>query len=181
MIRRILLAMTLMTPLALAACSDGGASDITVEEPFARETIGVSTTGAAYLVIRNEGGADRLIAAATPAAVTAELHTHEKDGEIMRMRMVDAIDVPANDTVTLEPGGLHIMLFEIMEPLKDGGSFPMTLTFEKAGDISVDVTVVATGGHLGGQAHDGMDHSDMDHSDMDHSEMDHGDMNHDSQ
>jgi len=159
MIRRILLAVTLMTPLAIAACSDGGASDITVEEPFARETIGTSTTGAAYLVIRNEGGADRLISASTPAAVTTELHTHEKDGEIMRMRKVDEIDVPAHDTVTLEPGGKHIMMFEIMEPLKDGGSFPLTLTFEQAGDISVDVTVVATGGNLGGMDHGTMDHS----------------------
>lgn len=160
MIRRILLAVTLMTPLAIAACSDGGASDITVEEPFARETIGTSTTGAAYLVIRNEGGADRLIGASTPAAATTELHTHEKDGEIMRMRKVDAIDVPARDAVTLEPGGKHIMMFELVEPLKDGGSFPMTLTFEKAGDISVDVTIVATGGSHGGDMnHDTMDHS----------------------
>ncbi|MEP0070931.1 copper chaperone PCu(A)C [Pyruvatibacter sp.] len=159
MIRRILFALALSMPLAIAACSDGGPSEISVEEPFARETIGAGTTGAAYLVIRNSGGADRLIAASTEAAVTTELHTHEKDGEIMRMRKVDAIDVPAHDVVTLQPGGKHIMMFEIMEPLKDGGSFPMTLTFEEAGDITVDVTVVATGGSLGGMDHGAMDHS----------------------
>lgn len=159
MIRRTLLALAMAAPLAIAACSDGGPSEISVEEPFARETIGVSTTGAAYLVIRNTGGADRLIAASTDAAVTTELHTHEKDGEIMRMRKVDAIDVPAHEVVTLQPGGKHIMMFEIMEPLKDGGSFPMTLTFEGAGDITVDVTVVATGGSLGGMDHGTMDHS----------------------
>jgi len=159
MIRRILLALTLSAPLAIAACADGGASEISVEEPFARETIGTSTTGAAYLVIRNTGGADRLVAASTPAAVSTELHTHEKDGEIMRMRKVEAIDVPAGETITLEPGGKHIMMFELIEPLKNGASFPMTLTFEDAGDVTVDVTVVATGGSPGGMNHHNMDHS----------------------
>ncbi|GAA6154648.1 hypothetical protein NBRC116588_01210 [Pyruvatibacter sp. HU-CL02332] len=169
MIRRILFALTLSMPLAIAACSDGGPSEISVEEPFARETIGAGTTGAAYLVIRNTGGADRLIAASTTAAASTELHTHEKDGEIMRMRKVDAIDVPANDVVTLQPGGKHIMMFDITAPLKDGGSFPLTLTFEDAGDVTVDVTVVATGGNASGMDHGGMDHGGMDHDMMDHS------------
>lgn len=169
MIRRILFALTLSMPLAIAACSDGGPSEISVEEPFARETIGAGTTGAAYLVIRNTGGADRLIAASTTAAASTELHTHEKDGEIMRMRKVDAIDIPANDVVTLQPGGKHIMMFDITAPLKDGGSFPLTLTFEDAGDVTVDVTVVATGGNASGMDHGGMDHGGMDHDTMEHS------------
>lgn len=163
MIHRLLFALALSMPLAIAACSDGGPSEISVEEPFARETIGAGTTGAAYLVIRNTGGADRLVAVSTDAAATTELHTHEKDGEIMRMRKVDAIDVPANDVVTLQPGGKHIMMFDIVEPLKEGGSFPLTLTFDGAGDITVDVTVVATGGNASGMDH-GADHGTMDHS-----------------
>jgi len=179
MFRSLLLALTLTAPLAVAACSEAGSSEISVEDAFARETIGVGTVGAAYMTITNTGGADdRLINAVTPAAGTTELHTHEKDGEIMRMRKVDAIAVPAGATAELKPGGDHVMLFELAEPLKPGAMFPVTLTFENAGDIEIEVSVIATGDSHGGMDHSGMDHGDMDHGDMDHGSMDHGDMDH---
>lgn len=168
MIRRILLALTLTAPLAIVACSQGGDSEISVEEPYARQTIGLGTTGAAYMVIRNTGsGDDRLMAASSPNATSVEMHTHEKDGDVMRMRMIDGIDIPAGDVVTLQPGGLHLMLFEVMEGLQVDATVPMTLTFEKAGEISTMVSVVATGG--GAPA----DHGEMDHGAMDHGGMDH--------
>jgi copper(I)-binding protein len=59
----------------------------------------------------------------------------------MRMRQVSSIDVPAGGTVSLQPGGLHIMLIDLKEPLRQGETFPLTLTFAKAGKVAVDVPV----------------------------------------
>ncbi len=174
MIRRTLLAITLFAPLIIAACTAGGDSDITVEEPFARETIGLGTTGAAFLVIRNSGpGEDRLIAASSPAAGNVEIHTHAmtEDG-VMQMRRIDGIYIPANETVTLAPGDLHLMLFDLTAPLTAGGSFPLTLSFENSDDITVDVSVVSTGGRM----HDSVSPEGA----MDHGEMKSGDMGHDT-
>ena len=72
---------------------------------------------------------------------SVELHQMQMQGDVMRMRQVDAIDIPANKSVALEPGGLHIMLVGLKAPLKEGDRFPMTLTFEKAGEVKVDVVV----------------------------------------
>lgn len=118
------------------------AGDIVVSEPFARASAGMATAGAAYLTLRNDGGAaDRLTGAATPAAGHAELHTHIRDGDVMRMREVDFIEVPADQTVRLEPGGLHVMLLDLKAPLLEGTMFPLTLTFASAGAITVEVPV----------------------------------------
>lgn len=144
---------TLLAALALlATAATGGASAqdfkkgaIMIDHPWARATI-PNRPGAAYVKLSNMGGeADRLVAAATAAAGRAELHTHIMDGDVMKMRRIEAIEVPAGGGVALEPGGHHIMLFDLAAPLKEGASFPMTLTFEKAGAVEVTVTVQAMG------------------------------------
>jgi len=141
-----MLALTLLAAWALAACSQDSDSKINIEEPFAHETIGLGTTGAAYMLIQNSGaGPDRLIAAATPNAGSTELHTHIKDGDTMRMRKVDGIDIPAGEIVALAPGGLHVMLFDLAAPLAAGDMIPLNLTFENAGDMTIDVSIVPTG------------------------------------
>jgi copper(I)-binding protein len=70
-----------------------------------------------------------------------DLHTHVRDGDVMRMREVPAIDIPAGQTVTLRPGGLHLMFMGLTRPLVEGESFPVTLTFEKAGSVTLDMAV----------------------------------------
>jgi copper(I)-binding protein len=98
--------------------------------------------GAAYMTITAQGGAgDRLIAAASPAANRAELHTHIMEGNVMRMRQVQGIDVKPGETAALKPGGFHVMLLGLKQPLVEGQSFPLTLTFEKGGRIDVEVKV----------------------------------------
>lgn len=165
MIHRSGLAAALAVPLALVACGGESLSDIAVEDTYARETIGAATTGAAYLTVHNSGAADdALIAAATPVAETAELHTHEMDGGVMRMRRMDLVDIPAGETVTFEPGGLHVMLFGLSAPLRAGGTFPITLTFDGAGDITVEASVVSIADTLQGTGTGAMDHQGMDHS-----------------
>jgi hypothetical protein len=128
---------------------------LTVDNAWARATPGKSETGAAYVTIRSPT-ADRLVAASTPVAKKAELHTMTMSGMVMKMRPVAGVDVPAGQTVTLAPGGLHVMLMGLKQPLHAGQSFPLTLTFAKAGARTVDVaveTVGATGPNSAPPAH----------------------------
>jgi len=125
--------------------------DLVVESPWARES--VTRTGAAYLTVRNAGAADdRLIGVASEVADRAELHGSEMQDGVMRMRPVEAVEVPAHGQAALEPGGLHIMLIGLKAPLEEGGSFALTLTFENAGEVEV-VTTIEDIAH-GGAGHD---------------------------
>ncbi|MCG8357738.1 MAG: copper chaperone PCu(A)C [Kiloniellales bacterium] len=143
--------MALAGALATPATAQDGKASIMLHKPWARASM-ANRPAAAYLMIDNRGDqADRLVAAATPAAGRVELHTHIMEGDVMKMRQVEAIEVPAGDSVALEPGGLHIMLFDLDPPLKEGDSFPLTLTFEKAGALTATVAVQAMGAM-------GMDH-----------------------
>jgi copper(I)-binding protein len=113
-----------------------------IGHPYARSTPAAAKTGAAYLRVTNKSNAeDRLLRASTPAAAAVELHGMRMDGNIMRMRPVEAIDIPPGGAVKLEPGGLHLMLHELRQPLKKGDRFPLTLSFEKAGDVKVEIVV----------------------------------------
>ncbi|MCX7931235.1 MAG: copper chaperone PCu(A)C [Rhodovarius sp.] len=102
--------------------------------------------GAGFLTILNRGQApDRLVAAASPAARRMELHTHVREGDVMRMRPVPAIELPPGATVRLEPGGLHLMFIGLTQDLREGERVPVTLTFERAGSITLELTVQAPG------------------------------------
>ena len=141
-----------------------------IEHPFARATVGPARVSAAYLTIKNAGDADTLIAASTDVAGKVELHTMDMANGVMRMREVEGgIALPANETVSLKPGGLHIMLLGLDAPLVEGETFPLTLTFEQAGEIVVDVAVEspAAKGHSG-HNHHGHDHHGHDHKDHSH-------------
>jgi periplasmic copper chaperone A len=128
--------------LILAAAGAALAADITVDDPFARASAGPAKAGAAFMTLKNTGPTgDVLTGASAPVAQQAELHAHIKDGDVMRMREVEQVDVPAGGTVRLEPGGLHVMLIGLKAPLKEGETFPLTLTFAKAGTMTVQVPV----------------------------------------
>lgn len=117
---------------------------------WARATPGGAKVGAAFLEIQGApDGDDKLLGASSPIAGAVELHDHIKDGGIMRMRRVEAIPVPAGKTVTLKPGGLHLMLLELKAPLVEGDAFDITLTFEKAGTIKVNAPVQKIGAMTG--------------------------------
>lgn len=121
--------------------------DLTIRQAWARASAGPAKAGAAYLSIVNEGtAADRLIAAETPAARRAALHGHAMDDQgVMKMRPVEAVEIGPGETAVLEPGGLHVMLMGLAAPLKRGESFPLVLTFERAGRIEVEVGIEAVG------------------------------------
>lgn len=131
---------------------------IEVTDAWARPSIGQSRNGAAYMTLTNRGAEpDRLVAASTPAAGKAELHTTVRDGEVLRMREVSAVDLKPGEAVTFGPGGLHVMLFDVRAPLEAGEQFPLTLRFEKAGEQQVTVSVRqgAAHGHGGGHGQGG--------------------------
>src|SRR5437868_13988738 len=132
------LAVTLALGAASAMAQNDARDNLRIEHPYARPTPPGARTGGAYLTIENRGSAaDRLIRVATPAAGAAEVHSMTMQGNVMRMRAVTAVDVPAHATTALKPGGYHIMLLDLKRPLAPGESVPLTLTFEKAGAIEV--------------------------------------------
>lgn len=116
-----------------------------IDHPYATPTPPGAGTGAAYLRgIRNTGTqADRLLGASTPVARVVEIHRSVVDANnVMRMRAIDGLTVPAKGEVRLRQGGEHhLMLIGLKAPLKDGDRFPMTLRFEQAGEVEVMVWV----------------------------------------
>ncbi len=140
--------------IACSAAAFAQADKLDVSNAWARPTLPGQTAGGGYLSIQNKGGADKLLAASADIAKSVELHTMSMDGEVMRMRQLDALDIPAGKTVELKPGGLHIMFIGLKEPLKVGASFPLTLRFEKAGEVKVRMKVASAPE----AAHDGHKH-----------------------
>jgi hypothetical protein len=121
------------------------AGDLAVQQPWTRAA-GQGATGAGFMAISNRGGAaDRLLSASSPAARAIELHSMVRDGEVMRMRPVEAVEIRAGQTVTLRPGGLHLMLIGLSQPLRQGETVPVTLRFERAGEVQVALPVQAAG------------------------------------
>lgn len=118
-------------------------STVKISGAWARPTAAGQAGGGAYLTIVGGSQADRLLSGRTPISKSVELHRMEMDGNIMRMRQVDHIDVLANTTVELKPGGLHIMFIGLNQSMKNGATIPLTLRFEKAGEVKVDMKVMA--------------------------------------
>jgi periplasmic copper chaperone A len=131
--------LMLLSPMALAQTAD-----IKITDAWARATPGGAQTAAAYVTIESAAG-DRLTGVSTPAAQKAEIHEMTMVGNVMNMRPVDGVDLPAGQAVTLKPGGYHIMLTGLAKPLREGDTFPLTLTFAKAGAREVTVSVAKIG------------------------------------
>ncbi len=127
--------------LALSAPWPAFAADIKIDDAWARPTLGQVRNGAAYLTITTTGTPDRLVAVSSPAAGKAELHTMTMNNNVMQMRPVDAIQVTPGTEVKLQPGGLHVMLLDLKSPLKLGDKFPLTLKFERGGEVQVQVEI----------------------------------------
>jgi periplasmic copper chaperone A len=125
-------------------------NQLEVSHPWARATPGGAENGAAYVTIQS-ATPDRLLSVASPAAKTVELHTMEMAGMVMKMRPIAALDIPADQPVTLKPGGEHIMLIGLQHPLLEGQTFPLTLNFEKAGARTVTVAIEKAGAMPGAQ------------------------------
>jgi copper(I)-binding protein len=142
-----LAAALLLTFAALAAISQmARAGSLRIEGAYARATMGMAKTGAVYLSVINDGSSpEKLRGATTPVAKQAQLHLHATKGDVMTMARVECLVIPAGGKVTMAPGGLHIMLTGLASPLTEGQQFPLHLSFDRAGDIVVDVAVKGAG------------------------------------
>ncbi|MFO1312351.1 MAG: copper chaperone PCu(A)C [Burkholderiales bacterium] len=137
--------------LALALLASAACADVTVKDAWVRGTVtGQKATGA-FMQLSSSTDAI-LVAAASPVAKVVEIHEMAMDGGVMKMRAVANLPVPAGKTVDLSPGGYHVMLMDLVQPLKEGDKVPLTLTFaDKAGKKTTqEVTAVVrplAGGH----------------------------------
>ena len=114
---------------------------ISISGAWSRATVAGQSTAAVYLTIANKGGGDdKLLNASTPIG-QATLHSSTMDGGVMRMRPLESLDIPAQSTVQLKPGGTHIMVTGVKQPLIAGSSFPLALHFERSGNRTVTVSV----------------------------------------
>src|SRR5229473_5633312 len=117
-----------------------------VDHPWARATPAGAKTGAVYLTLMNSGSASgRLLSATTPVADKIQFHSVSEENGVSRMREMRAVEVAPGAKVTFSPGGMHIMLVGLKQPLKDGQVFPLTLNFEKASKVDVMVSVAKVG------------------------------------
>jgi len=140
-------AVSVMVAAAFPAFAQGTGSSIAVEQPWARATPGGAKTGAVYMTLDNKSGtADRLTGASSDVADKLQIHEMKVENGVMKMREIaGSLPIPAGGSVALKPGSYHVMLIGLKKPLTAGEKFPLTLTFDKAGNISVTVQVQAMG------------------------------------
>ena len=138
--RWLFILLVAVSTAALAHSHEKG--DLQIRHPWARATPPGANVAAGYFEIRNNGKQpDRLLSASTPAAKKVEMHVTEHAGEVAKMRQLRAFEVPGRERLALEPNGAHLMLVDLVQPLKKGERFPMTLRFERAGEVEVQFEV----------------------------------------
>jgi len=135
-----------LSGIGVAHAHDFRQGDVVIDHPYATPSLAGTTNGAVYFKsIRNKGKTpDRLLSARTAVAARVEIHQMQMDGNVMRMRQVPALELPAQTEVSLRHGGTgtyHLMLLDMAKPLKDGDRFDLELVFEKAGTRRVNVWV----------------------------------------
>jgi copper(I)-binding protein len=152
-----LLAIVALSAAAPAHDYQAGAIEITA--PWSRATAPRQSSGAGYMILRNRGDtADRLTGASSPVAGRIELHVHSIDAQgVARMREVPSIEIPAHGETPLEPTGLALMFIDLKQPLNQDTTVPVALTFEKAGQVEIELHVEGPGAR-GPEAMHGMGH-----------------------
>jgi copper(I)-binding protein len=132
---------------AAAFAHDYKLGALEISQPWTRATAPTAPTGGGFLTITNQGTTpDRLVAVRSSAAGKVQVHEMKMDGDIMRMRPLEhGLDIPAGGTVKLAPGGFHLMMMDLKGPLKKGTEVPVTLVFEKAGSIDIELDVEGIG------------------------------------
>jgi hypothetical protein len=156
--------------VASARAEDVKAGDLVISQAWARATPGGAKTGGGYLTIENKGSApDKLVSASADVAGKVDVHEMSMNNGVMTMRPLEGgLAIDPGKTVKLAPGGYHLMMMELKDPLKKGDKVPVTLEFEKAGKVAVTLDVQGVGAQGPGGSADkgGMKMEKMDHSGM---------------
>src|SRR5271155_1076831 len=139
---QVLAARFSATPLQAA---DYDVGSIHIAQPWARATPKGANAGAGYLTITNKGSAaDRLSCVSDDASAQCQIHSMTMDNGVMQMRPVEGgLEIKPGETMTLKPGGFHIMLRDLKHPLEPGQSLKATLKFDHAGSVDVDYPIAA--------------------------------------
>lgn len=131
--------------------------DLTLSNAYTRATPPRAPVAGGFVTIANTGADDRLVAASSPIAGRVEIHEMAMQDNVMQMReLPDGLPIGSGETVDLKPGGLHLMFFDLTQTLTEGESVPVTLSFEKSGEIEISLSVGpmnARGGHDQKAAH----------------------------
>ncbi len=139
---KIAVTMAVMAGPTFAAAQEFKAGEIEVDHLYSRAMLPVAKVGGGYLTITNHGGDDRLVSAKSDRAGSVQVHEMKMNDGIMVMReLKDGLDVPANSTVEMKPGGYHMMFMNVTQPFKEGEKVKATLVFEKAGPVDVEFDV----------------------------------------
>jgi len=132
-----------------------GYAQTTVKEPWVRGTVAQQRASGLFARITSASGG-RLVSASSPVANVVEIHEMAMEGNVMRMRAVDGIDLPAGKAVELKPGGYHVMLIDLKRQLKPGDTVPVTLVVEgkdgRRENVEVKAEVRALSANTGGMA-----------------------------
>jgi copper(I)-binding protein len=117
--------------------------DLVVSDAYARATLPHAPVGGGFITVTNKGSADdTLVAATSPLAGVVQLHEMHMKGSVMEMRALpDGVPIPAGKTVTFSPNGLHLMFMKLKGAFVKGKTVPVTLTFAKAGKVTIDLAV----------------------------------------
>jgi len=127
----------------LALAAEVTAGSLTITGGFSRATLPNAPVGGGFLTITNTGSEDdRLLSATSPVAGEVQIHEMKMEGDVMKMaQLPDGLPIPAGQTVTLQPGGFHLMFMQLKQALVEGTKLPVTLTFEKAGTVEVELDI----------------------------------------
>ncbi len=132
----------------LAMAHDYKIADLVIDHPMAIETPATARAGGGYLSVTNTGDTDDKLVEARADFLRVELHTSKDVDGLVSMVRLDGIDIPAGETVTLKPGGMHVMFMGLEgHPFQVGREIPVTLVFEKAGAVDVILQVEAREEH----------------------------------
>ena len=133
----------------LAQAQNAKVGPLQIENAYTRATVPGQMAAGGFMKVENKGVVDLLVSASSPAAGEVQLHEMAMEGNVMKMRQVKDIAVPAGGAVELKPGGMHLMFMNIKAPLVAGETIPVKLKFAKAGEVEVKFPVNAMGAQGG--------------------------------
>jgi copper(I)-binding protein len=155
-LKNIVIGLISLSAAAFAAgafAQNAKVGNVQIENAYTRATVPGQQVAGGFMKIENKGGVDLLVSASSPVAGEVQLHEMAMEGNVMKMRQVKDIPVPAGGAVELKPGGLHLMFMNIKAPLTAGETVPVKLKFAKAGEVEVKMPVNAMGAHGGAMKH----------------------------
>ena len=146
--KKIVIGLISLSAVAFTAgafAQNAKVGSVQIENAYTRATVPGQQVAGGFMKIENKGAADQLISASSPVSGEVQLHEMAMEGNVMRMRQVKEVVVPAGGTVERKPGGLHLMFINIKAPLTAGETVPVKLKFAKAGEVEVKMPVNAMG------------------------------------